>query len=531
LLLLPASGRLLASAAGQSSTNRTAAKDDAFQRGLIALKEGRFEAALQELTAAESQHPSDAAVRNFRGITLARLGRNAEAVSEYQAAIRIDPRMGDAYRNLGFLEWTEQRLESARVDLEHAVELSPDDSFAHYYLGRVQLDAQLYAQAFHELERSRVALPSDAQFLIEAATGYAALGQQAEARKTLDHLAAMTLSDAQSVHVASLLLAAHENEKAIDLLRKLNNSKLPTPSFWAQFDLALAYLLAANYQKAADHALTCAEALRPPDSDPAKMASAWSLIGIANARLGQGERAIDSFRLTAKLTSGQEEPWLNLTREMMELGHYADAIASVQEGLALNPKSYALHLRLGAANLAAGRYSEAETAFRDLTVAGDPLPTSYVGLAQVLLRTGRADEAASELADAEQRLGPQFLISYFRGLALNRAGKSVEAMSAFQQALRLDPGSAEAHLESGKTALALGRSSDATTELKETLRLSPGNVRARRLLSQAYGRAGDSKAASQYADDSAETPTAAEGDLMGDFFLPKWQEPPEEAKQ
>jgi tetratricopeptide (TPR) repeat protein len=531
LLLLPASGREPASAAGQSSADRAAAKDDAFQRGLIALKEGRFDAALQELTAAESQHPSDAAVRNFRGIALARLGRNAEAVGEYQVAIRMDPRMGDAYRNLGFLEWTEQHLESARVDLEHAVELSPDDSFAHYYLGRVQLDSQLYAQAFHELGRSRVATPSDARFLIEAATGYAALGQQAEARKTLDHLAAMTLSDAQSAHVASLFLAAHENEKAIDLLRKLNNSKLPSPSFWAQFDLALAYLLAANYQKAADQARTCAEALRSPDSDPAKMASAWSLIGIANARLGQGERAIDAFQMTAKLTSGQEEPWLNLTRELMELGHYADAIASVQEGLALNPKSYALHLRLGAANLAAGRYSEAETAFRDLTVAGDPLSTSYVGLAQVLLRTGRADEAASELAAAEQRLGPQFLISYFRGLALNRAGKPVEAMSAFQQALRLDPSSAEAHLELGKTALALGRLSDATTELKETLRLSPGNVRARRLLSQVYGRAGDAKTASQYADEDTETPPAAEGDLLGDFFLPQWQVPPEDAGQ
>jgi Flp pilus assembly protein TadD len=99
LLLLPASGREPASAAGQSSTDRAAAKDDAFQRGLIALKEGRFEAALQELTAAESQHPSDAAVRNFRGIALAGLGRNAEAVSEYQVAIRMDPRMGDAYQS------------------------------------------------------------------------------------------------------------------------------------------------------------------------------------------------------------------------------------------------------------------------------------------------------------------------------------------------------------------------------------------------------------------------------------------------
>jgi len=43
--------------------------------------------------------------------------------------------------------------------------LPPDDSFAHYYLGRVQLDAKLYAEAFQELERSGVPRPADAEFL------------------------------------------------------------------------------------------------------------------------------------------------------------------------------------------------------------------------------------------------------------------------------------------------------------------------------------------------------------------------------
>src|SRR3989441_11258653 len=116
-----------------------APQDDAFQRGLIALKQNRLEAALEELTTAEREHPGDARVRNFRGIVLARLGRNADAVTEYREAVRLDPRMEDAYRNIGFLEWTQLHLHSAREALEHAVQLSPEDSFAHYYLGRVLL--------------------------------------------------------------------------------------------------------------------------------------------------------------------------------------------------------------------------------------------------------------------------------------------------------------------------------------------------------------------------------------------------------
>ena len=52
-----------------------------------------------------------------------------------------------------------------------AVALSPDDAFAHYYLGRVHLDAQHYEEAFRELKQSRVEWPADPEFMIAAATG------------------------------------------------------------------------------------------------------------------------------------------------------------------------------------------------------------------------------------------------------------------------------------------------------------------------------------------------------------------------
>jgi Flp pilus assembly protein TadD len=522
---------LLADPNWQASTHNSAGQDDAFQRALIALRENRFDAALEELTTAEREHPADARVRSFRGIVLVRLGRNSEAASEYREAIRIDPRMEDAYRNLGFLEWTEHRLDGAREELEHAVELSPDDSFAHYYLGRVQLDAQLYEKAFLELKRSGVAWPPDPEFLIAAATGYLSLGQQEEARRTLDRLATLSLSAAQSAHVASLLLLVHENDTAIHLVRKFSDPTAQGPAPWAQFDLGLIYLLAGNYKAAVGQGHLVTDAARPAGSNPGEAAPAWSLTGIANARLGEAEPAVNALRRASALAPGQEEHWLNLTRELMELNRYADAISATHEGLVSNPRSYALNLRLGAANLSAGRYEEAEKVFRELVAAGDPLPTSYIGLAQVLLRTDRVEEAVSELAAARQKLGSNFLISYFQGLSLDRAGKRLEAISAFQEALQLNPGSAEAHLGLGKTELALGRATNATAELEEALRLSPDNEQARRLLRQAYHRAGDAKSAAKYAETTVEAPAAAESDLLGDFLLPPWQGPPEHTKQ
>ena len=523
----PYADRMLANSLSRSAY-QLSGQVDAFQKGLTALKENRLEDALEEFTTAERERPNDARVRNFRGITLAQLGKNAEAAAEYRESIRLDPLLVEAYRNLGFLKWTEHQLEPAREALERAVELSPSDSFAHFYLGRVHLEAQRYLQAIQELEISRVALPADAGFSIQVANGYVALGRREDARKSLGHLVTLPLNNAQTIQVASLLLAVHENDSAISLIQKLSKRHSSAQATWAQFDLALAYLLAGNYEKAVERAHAYTESRPQGISESSESAQAWSLIGIACAHLGQGELSVNALRKAATLAPGEEEHWLNLTRELMELNRYSETISAIQDGLAANPKSYALHLRLGAAYLAADRYAEAESVFRDLVAAGDPLPTGYVGLAQVLLRTGRAEEAVSELVDAGQRLGPNFLISYFRGLAFDRAGKPLEAMMAFQEAVRLNSNSGEAHLNLGKTEFAIGRVNEAIAELQEALRLDPGNTRAKRLLSQAYRRAGDAKNAAKFAEASSETAPASEGDLLGDFFVPRWQVPPDD---
>ena len=502
---------------------------DAFQRGLQALKENRLEDALTEFTAAEREHPENARIHNFRGILLVQMGRNAEAAAEYQEAIRLDPQLEDAYRNLGFLRWTERQLGPAREALRHAVELSADDSFAHYYLGRVELDAQQYAQAFHELEISRQPLPAEPNFLLQAATGYVALGREQDARKSLEQLQKLPLSDAQSVGTASLLFSLHENAPALKIVRVLNENRGAAAGTWAQFDLALALLLSGDYAEAVDKASSYANAVHSSGAEPAESAQAWSLIGIANARLNHGEESVEALRKAAMFAPHEEEHWLNLTRELMELSRFPGAVTETQNGLAANPKSYALRLRLGAAYLAAGRYAESESVFHELVAAGDPLPLGYVGLAQVLLRTGRAAEAATELTDAEKKLGPTFLLSYFRGLALARAAKPEGALAAFREAVHLDPKNAEAHTNLGKTQLTLGHASEAIPELREGLRLDPRNTQAKRLLSQAYRRAGDAQNAAKYADASAESAKEPANDLIGDFFLPEFQLPPARA--
>ena len=516
------------SALAQTSGGSVSAdpQDSAFERGLIALRDGHLEAALKELSSAEEAHPSEARIRNFRGVVLASLGRNEEAASEYREAARLDPRMEDAYRNLGLLEWTERRLPAAANDLHRALTLSPDDSFAHYYLGRVLLDAKDYGNAVSELKQSSVAWPEDAHFLIELAVAYGAIGRSEDRNKTIDRLLSMQLNGVQSIAVIDLLLSVKRDAAAIKLLQSLLQHPTEDRS-WARFDLARAYLVAQDYGNAAARAQEYIETSK--NAPEVVRAGAWSLLGIAEANLKNADLAVNALRHAATLQPAAEEHCLNLTRELMDLSRYDEAISVLQAALTSNPKSYALHLRLGAAYFASARYPEAEKTFGELVEANDPLPISYIGLAQVLLRTGRADNASAELTAAEKKLGPSFLLAYYRGFASKQAGKPDEAVAAFKQAIQLNPSSAEAHRDLGSTLLVLGRFADAIPELKESLRLAPNDLRTRRLLSRAYARSGDVKTARQYLDAEIDPPVPTTG-LQGDFILPSWQYPPQEKR-
>jgi tetratricopeptide (TPR) repeat protein len=467
---------------------QAAVPSEAFQDGLAALKDNRPADALTYLTAAEQQHPDDPRVHNFRGIALAQLARASEAAAEYEAAIRLDPKMADAYRNLGFLNWNARQPEAARQQLERATLLAPDDQFAHYYLGRVLLDEQKFTPALKEFELSRIALPDDPGFSLQLATAYAQVQRTRDATTLLDRVATLALTPPQ------------------------------------RFNLALSYLLTGQYENSIAQARKYLAAVPPNDSDSAAAAQAWSLIGISGAHTSETQRSVDALRKAAGLQPTSEELWLNLTRELMELSRFPEAVAAAQEALVALPNSYALHLRLGAAQLAAGHYAEAETAFRDLVTAGDPLPTGYVGLAQVLLRTGRAEEAISLLSDARQKIGDSFLIDYFLGLAFEHAAKPSEALQAFASAAKLNPDNAEIHISIGKAQLARAHTADAIAEFQLALKLSPGNLQAARLLTQASRRAGKSVDVGSAAETITTTPDDPQRDLIGDFFLPQWQD-------
>ena len=392
----------------------------------------------------------------------------------------------------------------------------PEDARVHNFRGIALMSLGRVDEAAHEYRRA-----TELDGSMEAAfrnLGYLEWNSHhiPEARSDLQKALKLSPSDNFAAYYLSRLEVDDQHpEAAIPLFKSLATPANP----WAQFDLALATLDAGRYEDAIDMARKITA------TATAYRASAQSIIGIAEARLHHSDRSVAAFAQAANLAPEQEENWLNLTREQMDLKRLEDAMGSVRQGLSANPRSYALILRSGAVYFAMGKYEEAGRVFRELIDAGDPLPTSSIGLAQVLLHTGRAAEAANLLAASERRLGSQFLIIYFEAIALDHAGNRAEALANYRRALDLNPNSLEARLGVGKTSLLLGNAAEAVPELQHVLRSEPGNLQARRLLSRAYAKTGDQANASKYATESPDTDSEPETSLVGDFILPDWQQP------
>ncbi len=128
-----------------------------------------------------------------------------------------------------------------------------------------------------------------------------------------------------------------------------------------------------------------------------------------------------------------------------------------------------------------GDLAVAEQACREALRLKPDYVEANLALAQILLRTGRAEEAQPLLAKV-QALGPETSNTFNNlGHAYALSGDADRAIAAFEAALRLDPRNHEAHNNLGYYLAAKGRRAEAIAHFRESVSLHPGPVAYRNL--------------------------------------------------
>ncbi|HSG09208.1 MAG TPA: tetratricopeptide repeat protein [Longimicrobiales bacterium] len=203
----------------------------------------------------------------------------------------------------------------------------------------------------------------------------------------------------------------------------------------------------------------------------------------SSLRAGEYDDAASAYRRLLRQDGTALEARRGLVEALAFQGRYEDA-----EGVARQAPD-ALANALGEVLLLRGKLDEAEAAFRRGAEAPGPdRLTAAVNLADLLFRRGRVEEAMADFDafidvynNADGRLSPRDLVAVGRAVhALGRTDPVLfqDALRAFDEAARLDPGWTEPAVRTGDLFLEKYQSPEAKAEYQKVLDANPRDPRA-----------------------------------------------------
>ncbi len=176
------------------------------------------------------------------------------------------------------------------------------------------------------------------------------------------------------------------------------------------------------------------------------------------------------------------EPLLNAVEEELVAGRSAQAIAQLEEILAIDPDHAVAHVHLGEALSHLGRYGQAEQALRRAVQLDPRRADAHLRLG--LLLQWRGDFLGSETTLRRAvKLEPRSANALSAlGHTLNSLDRTQDARECFEKALRLNPRAASALCGLGWLTSTEGRFTEAETLLRKALEADPECIEAQVLL-------------------------------------------------
>ena len=186
----------------------------------------------------------------------------------------------------------------------------------------------------------------------------------------------------------------------------------------------------------------------------AKLAEAHNNLGTVHFAAGRFEQAATAFRRACELDAEYGQAFFNLALAQIRLGQQKEANEMLDAAL----RSYN---STGAAHLSAGRYQEAEQAFRGMLQIDPEYAPALIRLGLDYNALGRYEEAARNIRPVIMRQSTNALAHEILAEALYRGQNYGEAAASAERALKLTPDSAAAHYLAGLAQASLGQRDNA----------------------------------------------------------------------
>jgi tetratricopeptide (TPR) repeat protein len=292
-----------------------------YNLGVVVLQESGPKDAIREFRAAIRIEPRYVEAHNNLGIALLDAGRVDEAIAEYQEALRLRPGFAQAHNNLGNAFAQSGRLADGIAELREALRLQPDYPDAELNLGIALQQVGQMAEAIGRYQQALRLQPDYPDAHDDLGNALLASGRVPEAMEQFHEALRLDSSDTEARNSLGNALA--------------ESGRLPEAI--------------AQYREALQ--------LRPA------YVEARRNLGDALAEAGQVAEAIDQYREAIRLRPAYAQAHESLANAFVRSGRASDAVPEYQEALRLSPTDAEAHNNLGGALAQLGRLPEAGLQF------------------------------------------------------------------------------------------------------------------------------------------------------------------------
>jgi tetratricopeptide (TPR) repeat protein len=334
-------------------------------------------------------------------------GDQAGAIAKYESILKIAPRLGAAYNNLGMLYFQQRGYRQAIAILEKGLAVDPKMASASALLGISFYETGDYEKARPRLEAALRSNPRDNHAELFLANDLIKLGDLPAASRHLEELARREPSDQQ-----------------------------------------VFYLLGEVYMQLSEKALTRLNTIDPNSVYVHEMS------GEIMESMKNYDGAVVEYKKAIEMAPQQAGTHYKLGNTYWLLGEWDAAVKELQAELVNDPANCKAQAQIANILIAQRMNFEEGLASVDKALAACPgLTQARIDRGRALLKLNRNDEAANELEAAEHSSPDDASTHFFLAQAYRALGRPSEAQAEMQLFSKLEESARSAKAERAKEVL------------------------------------------------------------------------------
>lgn len=193
--------------------------------------------------------------------------------------------------------------------------------------------------------------------------------------------------------------------------------------------------------------------------------------GLAQARAGNLESAVEYYEKAVQIKPDVQEYWFNRGLTLFHLGRFSDAIASYDKAIEIKNDFYKAWYNRGRALGELGLLEDAIISFNSAIEIRPNYQQAWSSNGLALLKLGRVDEAIFNY-DKSLELEPLDAENwYYRGVALSSNANYEDAIDSYNKALEIEPFLHDAWVDRGVAQTQLGEWAQAIASWDEALKI------------------------------------------------------------